>query len=268
MKLNDTTYNSIKKYLDNKMTSDELLAFEKEITINKDLKDTIDILKKMDIVYSDEQWQLYDGDIDKLKEANTLFLEKDVDDFSKKIRASQEQFKANSSSTSISFSKYIAAIAAVFLILLGTNHFFNSKTSSSSLYNEYYSMDDLPSFTVKSSTTTKLEKAEYLFKSKKYEEALQLLNLVQNSENKFNPSLTLYLALTNAQLANYQKSLDYLDTLLQSNTLDSHKAYWFKALIYLKQNNKEKAIKTLKILTQNKENFNYNKAVSLLEELE
>ena len=58
------------------------------------------------------------------------------------------------------------------------------------------------------------------------------------------------------------------DKVLQSQTLDSHKAYWFKALSYLKQGDTAQAIATLETLVENKGNFNYDKAQKLLKVLE
>jgi len=49
--------------------------------------------------------------------------------------------------------------------------------------------------------------------------------------------------------------------------LDRSKGLWFKALVYLKMDDKKSAKHTLKKITENLSNFNYTKAEKLLAEL-
>jgi tetratricopeptide (TPR) repeat protein len=70
------------------------------------------------------------------------------------------------------------------------------------------------------------------------------------------------------ELENYREAIQTFDKLRNSNTLDNHKAYWYTALVYLKQNNAENAKKVLQTLVQDTSNYNYEKAIELLKKLE
>jgi len=52
-----------------------------------------------------------------------------------------------------------------------------------------------------------------------------------------------------------------------SRLLDRSKGLWFKALAYLKANDKEKAIETLELIIRRPENFRYQEAKELLKKL-
>ncbi len=269
MNLNDKTYEKIRVYLDNEMTNEERVNFELEIENNEDLKNTVSVLKTMPSIYNDEDWALYDGDLNALKETANLFKGENIEHFSKQIRTAQSNYNINSNRKSRGFIKYISSIAAAVLILFSGYYFLTDKTSNLELYNDYYNVGDLPSFTTQSSTINILANAENLFKTEQYAKALEQFKIAKSTQdNTLNPNLELYIALCHLKLEQYNLAHKRLDALLQSNTLDAHKGYWFKSLTYLKQDNKAKAIETLKLLLKKDTNFNYDKAKKLLNELD
>lgn len=268
MKINDNTYLEVYSYLNNDLSGDELLLFEKKLSNDNELQETVSVLKKMEIIYSPEDWLIFDGDKSKLKEAVSKFRNEDVRAFSKKIRDSEAQYKQKPKYSIKRIVLYASSIAAIGIFML-SGYFFNNKESSQDLYEHYYKVDDLPSFISKNDRLNTLTEAEVLFKEKKYSKALTLFKSIKNDEISIvQPKLLIYLALTEAEHNNYNVAINYLTELEKSDAIDNHKAYWFKTMLYLKQDDKEKAIFFLKLTTQNEYYFNYEKAISLLKTLE
>jgi len=264
----DDIQKKIKAYLDDEMTSIDRDNFEDAIKKNKHLADTISILKTMDKVYSDNEWALYDGEISELKATSKLFIGDDISNFSKNVKNVESRHHANNKKGIRYFIKYASSIAAAICLLFLGYYFLGKEPSSLELYNDYYNKRDLPSFTTKSETADILSKAENLFKTQRYEEALEMFISVENmTHSTVNPNLILYIAACHLELNQYDSTYERLDSLLKSNTLDAHKAYWFKTLTYLKEGDKTKAMETLELLTKDEKHFNYDKAKTLLKVL-
>lgn len=268
MNLDSETQKKIKAYLDDEMTDIERDNFEDAIKNNEHLADTISILKTMDNVYNDNDWALYDGEVSKLKAASKLFTGDDISSFSKNVKDAESRYYINDKKGIRYLIKYVSSFAAAVCLLFLGYYFLGKEPSSLELYNDYYNQRDLPSFTTKSETANILSKAENLFKTRHYNEALEMFISVENKQySAVTPNLTLYIAACHLELSQYNSVHERLDALLKSNTLDSHKAYWFKALTYLKEENKIKAIETLNLLVKNEKHFNYDKAKALLKAL-
>ncbi len=250
MKINENAYLEVYNYLNNDLFGDELLAFEKKLSNDLELQETVSILEKMEVVYSPEDWLIFDGDKSKLKEAVAKFRNEDVRAFSKKIGYAETQYKQKPKYSIKRIALYASSIAAIGIFML-SGYFFNGQEASQDLYENYFEVDDLPSFISKNDRLNTLTEAEILFKEKKYNEALVLFKAIKNEEASIvQPKLLIYLALTETELNNYNVSIDYLTELEKSDAIDNHKAYWFKAMLYLKQDDKEKAISSLKLITQ------------------
>ncbi len=268
MNLDSDIQKKIKAYLDDEMTDIERKDFEGIIENNEHLAETISILKTMDTVYDDNDWSLYDGEISKLKATSNLFKGEDITSFSQKVKAAESHYYGNDKKGVRHYIKYVSSFAAAVCLLFIGYYFLGKEQSSLELYNEYYNERDLPSFTTKGETINTLSKAENLFKTQHYKEALEMFTLAYNTQySTLNPNLTLYMAVCHLELNQYDSAHEKLDSLLQTKVLDSHKAYWFKTLTYLKEDNKTKAMETLELLTKNEKHFNYDKAKALMKAL-
>lgn len=268
MRLDDDIYDRIISYLNGEMTTAEKHDFESDLKNNAELNETVSIMQNMETIYSDEDWHLLKNEPERIKEASLLFNTDDVKAFSENVRISEEKFRRKSLRRNSKVLHYISTIAAAGLIAFFLNYYFGANPSSDSLFETYYNTQDLPSFVVQNDEINLSIEAETLFREDKFEEALQLFSNVNESSNTLNPNVVLYMAICNLELKRYEEALNYLDALENSNTIDFHKAYWFKSLIYLKQDQKDKAIISLRILLKNEDYFNHEKAVRLLSELE
>lgn len=268
MRLDEDTYDRIMSYLNGEMTITEKTDFERDLQNDIELNETVSIMKNMDTIYNDKDWHLLKNEPERIKEAGLLFNTEDVKAFSEQVRISEEKYKRKSLNKKSRVLRYISTIAAVGLIAFFLNYYLNTNVSSESLFDTYYSTQDLPSFVVQNNDINATIEAETLFREEKYLEALQLFSTANETSNTLNPNITLYLAMCNLELKRYDTALSYLKALENSKTIDFHKAYWFESLIYLKQEQKDKAVQTLKILSENRDYFNHEKAVELLGQLE
>ncbi|OUR98136.1 hypothetical protein A9Q86_13835 [Flavobacteriales bacterium 33_180_T64] len=268
MGLNKDTYDRIMSYLNGDMTSTQKDDFERDCKNDIELNETVNIMKNMTIIYGSEDWYALKNGSDKIKETSLLFNNDDVKQFSNKVRASQERYKSKTLNKTSKVLRYVASIAAIGLLAFFLNYYFNINNTTEDLFSTYYTTQDLPSFTVQNSDINTTAKAELLFKEEKFHEALELFNSINENSSMTNPNIILYSAMCNLELEKYDIALNYLEELEHSNTIDFHKSYWFKSLLYLKQNQNDKAILTLKILSKNKNYFNHDKAIELLKELD
>jgi len=259
MSFDEHTLKLMEDYLENRLSEEERHTFEKELELDSDFKKSFSVYKKMNGFYNEESWYLSKKDDISLENIKSIYNETEFTVFANRL----EEFKQKRKLKLKRKILYITSIAAAMaLLIISGNYFFTDSLSTSELYTTYYSENDLPSLTVQDDNENTLAKAEYLYRKQNYMEALKLFK--QAEQDQYNPKLSIYLALSYSALNKYGDALMELDTLQQSSTIDSDKAYWFKALIYLKQDNREKSIEYLNRLTKDPTNFNYDKAKELL----
>ncbi|WP_290702158.1 tetratricopeptide repeat protein, partial [Lacinutrix sp.] len=77
----------------------------------------------------------------------------------------------------------------------------------------------------------------------------------------------LYLGVSQLELENYTEALKNFQKIIDSKTMDQSKGYWYKALTYLKMDDRENAIKEFEISAYSPKHFNHVEARELLKEL-
>ncbi|MEM6831452.1 MAG: tetratricopeptide repeat protein, partial [Bacteroidota bacterium] len=95
-----------------------------------------------------------------------------------------------------------------------------------------------------------------------------VITLFRKRREENNPHILLYLGASYLEMNDFQQAQAVFEQLLTGDTLDSHKAYWYLALVYLKQGSVEKAKEQLLLVRQNPANYGYEQANALLEELD
>ena len=158
--------------------------------------------------------------------------------------------------------------AAVIVILLIATVFIPSELSTQELYASYYSPDELPSLVVRGDQEEqKLLEAQEAFETQDYDVTIKVLNASVISTTR-NAAVYLYRALAQSELKRYDEALATLTALEHSEALDASKGTWYKAVVYLKKDDKKAAIENLKLVRKDEQNFNYDVAGRLLKELE
>lgn len=161
------------------------------------------------------------------------------------------------------------SIAAVFLLFFGGLAWFQfMQDSPEKLYQEYYqSYPNVVAPTVRGDNDRNIKSdAFYEYDSGNYQKSLELFSKIYADEEV--DYALFYQAMSLMELKRYDEAIALFDTFETSDqNAFSPFVKWYKALSYLKTNEKEKAIQLLKELSE-KENPQQQMAKNLLAELE
>jgi len=112
-----------------------------------------------------------------------------------------------------------------------------------------------------------LAKGQSLFEEEQYQKALDIFTSFIDTREEIPPSVLIYAGVSAVELDKNEEAISYFDKLISMHVMDQSKEYWYKALVFLKQNRKEEEVTTLEIITQDKNNFNFKKAGIPLDKL-
>ncbi len=276
MEFDKETYDQIDAYLNESMSKDEKLVFEKKMQTNDLLKQEVGLNKSLKTVVKDEGWVLMDPKNVQKDEISSIRSYRRSDEFINAQEAIEssakkffdEKYPNKKNKNWIYYTGVVAAALLAFVVLRYTGG-----QDTQNLYATYSDWEQLPSLIVQGDDDQELAKAELLFEDQKYKEAIIIFNtfITENSAEKnieTNPYIFSYLGIAHLELENYQKALEYFERLQQSGMIDYSRAYWYKALLYIKKSDIIKAKEQLRLIVANNKNYNYNEAQELLEKLE
>ena len=244
--IDNSTYELIDAYLNNTLTTAEKEVFEELLKSNPEVREELNIQKNLFYALDDEAPE----------HQERLHAEKIVKN------ASQNYHRKRSLQ-----SRRWMAVAASIVILLGLGYFTLKGSSTQSLYDDYANWNELPSLTDRTQNTNDLATAETYFLNKDYNNAIiEFEDYTSKYGN--NPQVLAYLGAAYLEIEDYDKAITAFDNLEQGGSLDSTKALWYKALVYLKADDKQNATKILEYILQNPNHYKYNTAKKLLEELQ
>lgn len=263
MKNIEKIHQEIEAYLQNEMSKSDRVLFEKRLEKDILLKEELNLHVSLNNTLNNEQTTSIESDLENatFKETKALLKSKTFQGISKNINLTSNQYfeERNRKKTPKKRLYYITAIAATLVLLIGLTTFLN--TPNANLYKEYNTWNDLPS---------KIEKSDNLainietyYNEKAYTKIIDLL-----IDKEQNTHELIYLGASYFQLNKYEKSIEIFDELIASNSIDNSKGYWYKMLIHLKQKDTKKTKGLLTTITQNKQNYNYKKAIEIIKKLE
>lgn len=255
----------IERYLRKEMTDDERTDFEKKIAQDSDLKEQIGIYKALySIEDTNDEWFETEENTKLLEKEVALFRSKETVQFSenlKKFRDSNTKKKKP-----VFHLRLLSTVAAIAIIAIFI--FYPKDVNLSSLYEEYHNWEELPSYISKGDTDKDTYKTlESLFLKKEYQTIVSQTDIIDSSLFEIDQQASLFVGVSHVELNQYEEALKVFDLLIQSNSINAHKGYWYKALTYLKQGNKEKAIDILTIISNNASHYKHGTAKELLEKL-
>ncbi|OEK07795.1 hypothetical protein A8C32_15010 [Flavivirga aquatica] len=277
MEFNEETYNQIDDYLRGVMGKNDILLFEEKMKSNDLLKKEVAINKLLKSAISNDIEREINPDIYEKEEVSKIKLYRNSSEFieaKKTIEESAKQYFERTDPKQKTIKNklvyYASIVAAVLLIFLTIR--FTGNQEPQNLYNDYKDWDALPSLIVQGHTNLLLSKGELLFEDQKYDDAIsifiQFLEQQKNLGNfKTHPYVVSYTGISHLELGNYQEALKYFDQLEQSSTIDYSRAYWYKALLYIKKSNTPKAKEQLMLILKDEKNYNYSKAKKVLKKL-
>ncbi|WP_055447817.1 tetratricopeptide repeat protein [Lacinutrix mariniflava] len=273
MNFSEDILQQIEDYLNGTMTKAQTFAFETQIKENADLAKALGINKKMRLQYSDEEWDFVKDykNRKKINELEVLLKSNELQDKKKAIQnAGDLYFNKVKPENEIRRNKSLPflAIAASIVLLIGYFTFFNNDLTNQEIYAQHNSWEELPSLVSRSETNSSLlSNGESAFINKDYKLAEEHFNAYVSNKKEVNINALLYLGVSQLELENYNSALKSFQKIIDSNTLDQSKGYWYKALVYLKMDDEKNTINTLNSIVKDSKNFNFVKAEKLLKEL-
>lgn len=257
------------RFLNGKLTPEELLAFEQEQINAPELKAYVTLSQELQQALSEDDWLQHKNTSAHYNTVKKWYQDEDVLDFKEKIKQHADEAFAPKKNV-FTFRKYWLPIAAAFVALFITIIYqFTAQPTLSQLYADYGTWNDTPSFIVQDENTTNVKaQIELLYKNKKYEACVTTAEsfLVTSTTDKTN--VMIYKGFALVKLNKYSEALNTFKAISESSTMDASKGLWYMALVYLKTEDSENLQKTLKRITATKTNYQYSKAEELLNVLE
>ncbi len=264
--LTEELLEKIDKYITGKLIDSELNIFEKQLKENKQLQEEVILQKQLINIIGQEKWHTI-GDDKKNEELQRLKEKLRSEEYqlvSKKIKNIGNLHVEKKARFKIKYLYYASAAMIVFMVSIFT---YNTSQSLDSYYTSYANWEELPSFVEKGNTKTEFVVGETYFKKGNYTKAIESFNLV-DTKSKYYPYSLMYLGAAYELINKDEVALQTFDKLINLKYSEENtKGYWYKLLIYLKINNKEKSLEVLHKISENKGNYKYETSQKLLKQI-
>lgn len=232
------TYERIEQYLAGNLTDSEKLAFEAEIAGNAELRELVALHQHLDHGLKDEG-------ADKLSA-----MLKQVDSEQQKSKTKGKKPLKISYTAIFSFAAAMIAIVCIPFYFI----FFVEDIEMDNLKMYAAKYETYPShFTLRggSSRDTLLSLAYAYYDNEEYSQAIPVFdNILADSASDLRS--TFYLGLSYLGLEQFDQTLPLLQEVSSSTSPYKDAALWYSGLVYLKQNNRPKAVEVFKKLSKGK----------------
>ncbi|GAA4276851.1 tetratricopeptide repeat protein [Aquimarina mytili] len=266
--MDENIYQKIEAYLGGDMTTEAINEFEEIMANDPELQKAVKLSSEINHHLNNESWLSIDSiESNEAKQELEEYIKSDqAAKLKTNIQEAGNRFKKKRSTTNIRY--LISAIAAVLVIGLLLNNLVFKQESLDDFYKTYYSTNDLPSLVKRGADKEALNTAITEFKNEEYEKAILSFRAFQEKSKENAPLLDAYIGFSYLKLNKTNDALKSFDALLTSDSIDSSKALWYKSLVYMKIGDTERLREILSQITTDPENFNYDKAIQILEKLE
>jgi len=273
-RLTQELLDTIDQYVKGELEGEKLLAFENELKQNAPLREEMIIQKQLfRAIESNNEGPdpLTDDEENELQEKINSPAYQDL---SKKIKHIGNEYVQNpvleKKPLWIRFKRLIPAVAAILVIVvISTVYLTNENQSIDKYYYDNNNWDtELTSFAEKGDSKSDFVKAETFFKANDYAKAIQAFETL-NQEDELYPYSLMYIGASHANLNQDQQALEAFNKLAAMKEFgESSKGLWYAALIYLKLEDRGKAIASLKEITKDSINYRYEDALGIIKELQ
>ena len=263
----DEDIKHIEDYLLGSLTEDETAAFHSRLESDEAFKAAFEFERQLFESFNEDSWSFIDRNHPEIKAYQSSL---DTPEFSALKETLNQVTKEHNQESSTPKTKrklfyYIAA--ASIAILIAIQFVFNQSTSGTELYYANIDMENLPSFVTRADEPeTEAIKAQRLFENENYEESIALFQQLLDSKQN-DARLYIYLGIALTETEQYENAKQVFEELINTDLIDAEKGYWYKALVYLKMGEKEKATQILQNIKAGKL-YNFQKAETLINELE
>jgi len=264
--MEEKIYNKIEAYLGGDMPPEEIILFEKQIEENSELKKEVTLYNDLNYHLGEQSLNKDFPDTEYTKTLNTFLQGDEASQVKKDLKQAKELY----SKKELFFNRYktrILSSAAVILLFIAVRVVWFPNVNSDALYLDYYNTSDLPSLVQRDDSKNALSNGVEAFQNDKFENAITIFENYEQTETDINYNMFLYKGISYSELNNVEAAIKAFDIVANSDLLDKSKGLWFKALTYLKFEDKINAKKTLGVITSNASNFKFKEAQELLKEI-
>ena len=257
-------------YLKETLSAAEKEAFEQRLQNEPELQEEVRLQQQLFDIIGKEQWHTierlqYEDRITKLK---SKLRSSEYQNLSANLRNAEKAY-LKEQTTINPFKKYYRyiAVAAAIIIFFGI-YITQTIVSLRSYYETYVNWSDLPSFVEKGQEQNTFLQGEEAFKQKNYTEAIAHFQKILPTDELYTNSLV-YIGAAYDLLDENDKAIATFQKLASvDDKYERSRGNWYIAMLYLKMENKEKAISLLRTLTKDADSYNYEEAKVLLDTLE
>ncbi|WP_299219936.1 tetratricopeptide repeat protein [uncultured Aquimarina sp.] len=262
-------HDQIDAYLRDELSIEDRALFEQLLQNDPELVKEFKVHQELFAQVDESVWidKSFTPDIEEVKEVENYFRSAEAKKLKDTIAKVQANYQKKNNTSFLKNRLFLSVLAAASITIFVVLYTMNSNDSSQDLYAGYSEWQDLPSLTSRSDES-QLAEGQRLFEQKKYDESYVLFKEYIKDKNELLPSVLIYSGLSALELDKYTEAISYFDQIINSDTIDQSKGYWYKALVYLKQDKKNTAIKVLEIILKDKQNYNFDKAQALLKKLQ
>ena len=259
--------NIIENYLLGNASPEEAAAVEKRMSEDIRFRESVLLQKELHASLDENDWSFAKKVAPKkVQEYEQLFKSKETAQLQEAILQAQLNYKKDTTKSRRPWLYYLSAALIVVLITIGI--VLQKEQNPQELYVEYYTVSDIPSLVSRGGEDdTSLIDAERYFEDGEYNKALEILTPKVATVTKNKATVLLYKGISEMELAQYEKAHTTFDQLIESDLIDAPMGLWYKALLYLKVEDSEKAKELLLQINASSSNYKYTEAKALLEEL-
>ncbi|MFK7746838.1 MAG: tetratricopeptide repeat protein [Kordia sp.] len=270
IELTEQLLNQIDGYLRNTLSTTEKEAFEKRLRSEPEFKEEVRLQQQLFDILGKKEWYNIQQPENKerITELKSKIRSKEYQDLSTNIRNAEAAYISEETKVKPlqKYYKYIA-IAAVLILFFGI-YTTQMNTAYSSYYETYVDWSGLSSFAEKGSEKDAFTEGEIAFKQAKYKEAADFFQKVTPTYELYTNSLV-YLGASYDLLNENEKAIATFQKLANvTDPYERSKGNWYTAMLYLKMENKEKAMEALQKNTKITERFKSDETTVLLNKLE
>ena len=259
----------IEQYLKGELSVAEKEAFLARLDTEPALKEQLRLEKQMLAALDDNDWAPTENPdhpevkayVQAFGSAESKSVKESIEKASKAYHATSIAPKAKSKRLWYYSAAAVVAFVITFMLLKP------QPIDTAALHAEYLAKTELPDLTTRSADdeAAELLRAQGFLNNGEYEQAAAAFGkLLEEMPERGGFYINLSLAQT--ALGQYDKAIQSLDQLINSNLLDAQKGHWYKALVYLKADKASKAKKELKTIVD-KGYYNRQLATELLGDL-
>jgi len=263
----DEDIKRIEDFLLGVMPDEDSIAFQSRLDSDKAFREKFELEKQLFDTFNEKSWSFTPGNNPEVHGYQSALKSSEFSKIKETIKEASKRYGSESPKANNNKRLVVYLAAASIALLIAVQFIFNQTPSGKELYHAYIDMEGLPGFVTRADDLgNDAVNAQQLFENHNYEASIELFEGILGSQPK-DSRVYIYLGVAYVEAENYKRAEQVFDNLTSSNLLDAEKGYWYKSLLYLKMNEKEKALQILTKIKDEKR-FNYNKAEELIEELD